>query len=341
MSAGKTSMGTLDSQDVVLRNETISSGPPGESQRAEEMCALGVEWGIEGFVRMEAGFELILCNFTDGLEFMSARQRPEFDHPEGYDELRQFEYMRGIAARYQDITAGRVILDQSRMVSAFFYPLNLTNPDESRPELPRLVSADLESIARLKSDLRQVLSLDRSEPHSSIDWQGVTDMIVSRYSDRLQFIASEDATQKAIQSEINFLLTNFIDYNSTDVPAAKDICAKHYLRAVKPRTTQDHLIYEAILSVSQRICNTLFEVRDMVLQPEDSGSLGAKNPKRPVKDLISYLDWSTWLECGKCAYDEVCLVAIWPWGNPEDHYHPSCLQMNETSSRRGYWNWER
>jgi hypothetical protein len=339
MSAGKTSMGTLDTQDIVLRNLTNSNTMPwSDYERAKDLCALGVEWGVEGFVRMEAGFELILCNFTDGLDFLSARKRPGYDTPEAYDEMVQFEYMRGVAARYQGITAGRLTIDHSSMVSAFFYPLNLTNPDEYRLELPRLVSSEHEAIARLKADLHQVLSLDRPQQYSSIDWQGIVDMIVTRYSDRLQFMASEKATRKGIQSEINFLLTNFIDYNSTaDIPAAKGICATHYLQFVVPRTTQDHLIYEAILSVSQKICSTLFEVRNIVFQPEDGESFGADDPKLPVKELLSYLDWSTWLECGRCAYDEVCFLAVWPRGSLEDHYHPRCLQRDEVSSRRGYW----
>ena len=111
----------------------------------------------------------------------------------------------------------------------------------------------------------------------------------------------------------------------------------HYLRPVAPRTTQDHLIYEAILSVSQKICNTLFEIRDIVIEPEDSGSFGADDPKLLEKELVNYLEWSVWLEFGKCAYDEVCFLAVWPWGSPEDHYSPRCMQRDEVSSRRGYW----
>ncbi|TVY24562.1 Uncharacterized protein LHYA1_G006282 [Lachnellula hyalina] len=283
MSAGKTSMGTLDTQDVVLRNNTNSTTPWDDYQRARDLCDLGVEWGLEGFIRMEGGFELILCNFTDGLDFLSARKRPKYDQPEAYNEMFQLEYSRGIAARFQGLPASRLTIDRSSMVSAFFYPLNLTNPDELRPELPRLVSSESEVIARLRSDLRQVMSADKSLQRNNIDWQGVVDLIVTRYSDRLQFMASQKATQRGIQSEINLLLSNFIDYNSTvDVRTAKKICAMHYLQSIYPKTTQDYLIYEAVLSVSREICNTLFEVRDIILQPEDSGSFGADNPKSPI-----------------------------------------------------------
>lgn len=76
MSAGKSSMGTLDTQDLVLRNSSDDNPAGGDNMRGQELRALGAEWGIEGFVRMEMGFEIIFCEFSDGLELESARQRP-------------------------------------------------------------------------------------------------------------------------------------------------------------------------------------------------------------------------------------------------------------------------
>lgn len=220
MSAGKTSMRTLDSTDLILRNQTKSTGGAmGDYERAIELCALGSQWGIEGIIPMEAGFELILCNFTEGIEFVSAMKRPASDKPEGYGELSQFEYIRGLAARYQSITAGRVQVHYSSMVSAYFYPLNLTNPHPAKAELPRLSADDELELERVRADLRNVLS--RPQPReSSIDWQGVVNMIVTRYADRLKFMASDATTRKALQSDINFLLSVFIDYKDPSIPTA-------------------------------------------------------------------------------------------------------------------------
>jgi hypothetical protein len=58
MSKVKTSMGTLDTQDLILRNDSFRTGRGGY-ERARGLCKLGAEWGTEGFIRMEAGFELI------------------------------------------------------------------------------------------------------------------------------------------------------------------------------------------------------------------------------------------------------------------------------------------
>ncbi|EHK98415.1 hypothetical protein M7I_5790 [Glarea lozoyensis 74030] len=225
---------------MVLRNKTGNDPPWGEYERAEELCELGTKWDIEGFIRLEAGFELILCNFTNGLEFKSARRRPKQDP-------NQFEYMRAVAARYQGITAGRVEVDYSSMVSAFFYPINLTNPNPKRAELPRLVSSEVGGVRHIQEDLEIVLESSQRFSNERIDWQGVVDMIVTRYSDRLQYMVLETTTQEEIQATVSTLLSLLIEEESPAVETAK----------------------------------------------------------LEMKDLIAYLDWSTWLECGKCAYDEL------------------------------------
>lgn len=345
MAAGKTNMGTLDTQDRLLVNTTQppddGSGPRqpggmGEHIRATQLCDMGAEYGIDGILRMEAGFEIILCNFTTGVDLVSALQRPKAGSKESRNEMRHLEYVRGVGARYQGITAGRVTVDYSSMVSAFFYPLNLTNPDPTRPELPRLPLDDETGLAQLKTDVLDIFS-EQNHPHNVIDWQGAVDMIVTRYSDRLQFLASDVSTQDEILSEISFLLTLFVDYAdiSSSLPSAIEKCTNHYLLPVAPQTTSDHLIHAAVQTVSNRICKTLFSVRSLLL--DEKKDAGLEKVKADVQVLIDYLDWSTWTTCPKCDYDEVCFIAIWPWGAPEDHYKPSCLKNSEFAGRGGYW----
>ncbi|KAG4418648.1 hypothetical protein IFR04_008184 [Cadophora malorum] len=337
MSAGKTSMGTLDTQDYVMCKDsnTSTTHPNGDYGRAECMCKLGAEYGIEGIIRMEAGFELILCNFSANLEFITANERPKYDAPEGVMDSSQFEYVRGVAARYQGITAGRVKVDHSSMVSAYFYPLNLTNPDASRPDLPRLPVSDQDGLTKLKEDALTIFNPERNV--ETVDWQGVVDMVVTRYSDRLQYLASTNLTDRAALSEINFLLSAFIDYTDLSIPNAIETCARIYLPPMASPTQSDGLIYEAILTVTRKTCSTLFEVRDVLLEGNDEETSMIKKPNPAIQELIEYLDWSTWLECGKCDYDEVCYVAIWPWGSVEDHEKPGCVKNDDLSGRRGYW----
>ncbi|KAK0120601.1 hypothetical protein ONS96_010805 [Cadophora gregata f. sp. sojae] len=337
MSAGKTLMGTLDTQDYVICKDSNTGiiNPMDDYVRAECMCKIGAEHGIEGIIRMEAGFELILCNFSANLEFITANQRPKYDAPEGILDSSHFEYMRGVAARYQGITAGRMKVDYSSMVSAYFYPLNLTNPNSSRPELPRLPTSDHEGLAQIKADVLDIFS--QGSEIKTVDWQGVVDMVVTRYSDRLKYLTSTKLPDRAALSEVNFLLSAFIDYTDLNITHAIESCSRIYLPAITSPTRSDGLIYEAILTVTQKICSTLFKIRDILLEGEEEQDSMTKKSNFHMQELIEYLDWSTWLECGKCAYDEVCYVAIWPWGSVEDHDNPGCVNMDDISSRRGYW----
>jgi hypothetical protein len=51
----------------------VSDGGFGLIFGTESLCKMAVEWGIDGWVRMEAGFEIIYCDFTPGagLRFLS------------------------------------------------------------------------------------------------------------------------------------------------------------------------------------------------------------------------------------------------------------------------------
>jgi len=103
------------------------------------------------------------------------------------------------------------------------------------------------------------------------------------------------------------------------------------------------LLYSAFKAVTYRICETLFAVRDELVIKETDGirdEFGStENSIELISDLITWLDWSNWKECGQCAYNEVCFIAMFPFGNAEDHYNPQCLNMTAINSRMGgsYW----
>ncbi|KAE9371710.1 hypothetical protein N431DRAFT_426337 [Stipitochalara longipes BDJ] len=338
MSAGKTDMGTLDSQDLVLRNNTNGDDGPafGDFARGKELCDIGAEWGIEGFVRMEMGFEIIFCEFSDGLVLESAHERPSGKN-ESLEVLDNFEVLRGASLRYQGITGQRLRLDYSGMSSAYWYDLNLTNPDADQSDLPRLSTSDIEGLARMKADFLNLFAESSSRRDVGNDWQGITDMIALRYSDRLQFMAGNNTSKDGILFEIAVLLNIYVDYGNFDVPVAIEKCTAHYLVAAVPETTSDQMIHEALYTVMDKICSTLFSVGQVLREDEEDSAEVLEQSKLALKTLIDYLNWTTWKECGKCGYDEICFVAIWPWGSKEDHDHPSCLKGNILSQRFGYW----
>ncbi|KAI1777979.1 hypothetical protein F4818DRAFT_331470 [Hypoxylon cercidicola] len=339
-SAGKTDMGTIDTQDILLLDHRDRT-PWDDFGRADELCSLAEEWKIDGFIRMEPGFEIIYCDFTNGLKQLSATQRPERSDPGNVNStsITMFEWARAASQRYQSIGSSRVLLDYSSMLSAFFYPTNLTNPDPERPELPRLVEASDEELRVMRQHVADSVARSMSRGKEPLNWQGVTDMITTRYASRLPLIAQAGSID-ILRDEVNHLLNTHIDYSEADTSyfAAQQRCTEFYFQPVQARTPEDKLIYAAIESTAAAICAALFQARKLVVEdPEADESAAFSAAKAVVANLMETLRWSEWKECGKCQPDEVCFVAMWPMGNVEDHYNPSCLNYSVIIGRGDYW----
>lgn len=356
MGGGKTSMGTLDSQDYLLRGLNWSTsprqdmkpkggprakgGPMDEKQRAADLCELAKEWELQGVIRMEAGFEIIKCDFSDGLEEVQALRRPDEEQrgPGGGRPgggMTNVEYMRGVAERYQGIGASRTIIDYSSMVSAFFYPVNLSNPDPKRPDLPRLSSVNSTDLALIKKDLGDIVANRRGHPPPHVDWQGVSDLIVGRYADRIQYMAKDVNSADKMNQMVSFLLTLFIDYSEDepDKPAAMQRCSDFYLAPVRPVTEADRLVKAAFEVVTHQICNSLFIVRDQLVQ-STSALEGAKSTMR---DLMDFLQWTRFKRCPPCALSEVCMIPMWPMGTVEEYNSPRCTNGSDARDGESYW----
>ncbi|KAI1410542.1 hypothetical protein F5Y13DRAFT_181242 [Hypoxylon sp. FL1857] len=339
-SAGKTDMGTLDTQDILLAGN-MSLAPIHDFKRAEDLCALAQKWKIDGFIRMEPGFEVIYCDFTDGLRLISTNRRPGMDEPGSVEDMwmMSFEWVRAAAQRYNGIGSSRVLLDYSSMVSAFFFPINLTNPDPKRPELPRLVGATSGEMDVVREHVARSVARSVSSGQVPVNWQGVTDMVVTRYANRLPLIAQTDSIE-VIRSEVNGLLNIYIDYPETDeeLVAARQRCTEFYLQPVQARTPEDKFIYAALENTTATICEALFKARQLVVEDRDIDESGAVDTvKQIISDLMEMLRWSGWKECGRCQPDEVCFVAMWPLGNVEDHYNPTCRNFTDIGGRHNYW----
>lgn len=351
MGGGKTNMGTLDSQDYLLRgvgairadtvgNKRAPGGPMDEQQRAIDLCKLCKDWQLQGVIRMEAGFEIIKCDFADGLDQIQVLQRPD-SGPDRRGELGNLEFMRGLAERYQGIGSTRTIIDYSSMVSAFFFPANLTNPNPKRPDLPRLSNLVDSELSAIKSYLTNVIEERREKPQRTIDWQDVSDLIVGRYADRLEFMAEKIHSISKMSSEVSFLLDVFIDYSEKQedarISAAIERCTNFYLRSITPETEADDLIHAAFESVTTKICSTLFEVRDLVASDALADGTSLASAIELLRSLITTLGWARFKRCPACAVDEVCLIPMWPFGTIEDYTTPRCTNGTQDRDGENYW----
>lgn len=370
MSAGKTSMGTLDTQDLVLRENATREGGRGfgERDRAADLCDIVTGWGFDGVVRMEAGFEVIYCDFyDDALRRVSLTRTPMPDDRVGDNAMGSFMWARAIGERYDGLGAGRLRLDFSSMVSALFFPVNISSSDAERPDLVRLESAGLGELSDVKTYLEGVARRPR---RFTVDWQGVVDLVVSRFAKRLASMGHGSLSDGYFVDEVETLTTTWFDApplpeditlaarddgETNRTADAVDRCRKHYLRPAlldeEQWSSEDRLIFAAVDAVMESICESVFYVRGLLV--EASSSDPAENNKTlqnavetgraVVRRLMEDLGWTFWKQEQPCPVGEVLVIAMWPFGYVEDHWTPGCRSIEGIKRPDGesYWrnNW--
>ncbi|KAI0270727.1 hypothetical protein BC834DRAFT_862929 [Gloeopeniophorella convolvens] len=70
-SAAKMDDGPMDSQDVVAWGKIQPEKSFSERERITALCNWGRQYGLDGFVRMEFHFEVMLCDVLDGMEVVT------------------------------------------------------------------------------------------------------------------------------------------------------------------------------------------------------------------------------------------------------------------------------
>ncbi|KAM3498269.1 hypothetical protein MY10362_008397 [Beauveria mimosiformis] len=212
MAAAKTTMGTLDSQDHVLCEGKIGnltgSFPFGEVERASMICEMLADWGYDGFVRMEGGFELVYCDFSTGVSFLSARRTFYPQDKLSGEEHQMSQGFRAAAEHYDGIGAQRLRIDFSSVVSGWLFPINLTNPDPDRLDLPRFSSVKQHELRAIKSQVSHACKLPR---RFTVDWQATTDMIVKRFSRRFILITSPNYSLYKFIEEVKLATLTYVD----------------------------------------------------------------------------------------------------------------------------------
>ncbi|KAJ5623140.1 hypothetical protein N7490_011745 [Penicillium lividum] len=367
MSAGKTEKGTLDSQDILLFNNTLDDGenlgpgPRGERERALRACEMAEnEWAgrIDGLLRMEAGFEVILCSFARDLTPLrivqtqsdesgdkgpGAHMRDDAGPPKdpgfgpgpgpggpggpgggpgGPDASR---WARAVASRYDGIGGRRVHLNYDSFVTALSHDIDLFPAGSSLPRLTHLEASTLEPVRKEITEM--ILTHDARE--ISWEWQATTDMIVTRYADELAYFVSDDmATMEELRKQITLLMRPFVDYSERNISMEAERCAVQFL----PFQLQDAPTFpaRAVHEVAYRVCYTLMEAVQ-----EDT----LVSAKQMIQNAMTDLDWTVWKKCRGCSESEICVVPIWPMGSVGDYEKPQCRDALSPYNNEGenYW----
>lgn len=398
LSAGKTSNGTLDTQDflLLLRNETQKDpmGPPpathpsherydlsephprpenplfSEYERARELCDLSTSlWNstIHGFLRMEGGFEIVLCSFEKQVTRSSVVAVNSTPHVGGI--MGGWSYIQAVASRYQGL--GRVRVRYDNFVSVFAYHGEGESQEEedlgwdlwdkdvqSDTAMPRLTGLGRSQLEGVRGDVTRMV-LD-SEEEGTVDWQGVTDLVVKRYSQSLHLLHTNERVRGSrleYAEVVAGLVRPFIDVTARDGGQETRRCVEQFVPPLSSIDLRGEHVKErrhgvddgddvgfllssrAIHAVTTRICTTLLAVHHILsdVSVDLSSIPPAPAAVQRIDELVAYLQWTTWKECKGCSDNEVCWIPIWPMGELEDHVKPTCRNESSAKGRSGYW----
>ncbi|GAQ36114.1 hypothetical protein AtubIFM56815_005497 [Aspergillus tubingensis] len=322
-SAAKSLKGTLDMQDIVLRNATLFDGSPaeGDDLRADDLCAMARDqWDnrVDGFIRMVGGFEVILCSFADNLDVVSILSTYPSRDGDGGSHL---SYARALATRFDGIGGGRVSINYDDFVTMFAYPDAMYFDEQG---LPRVVD-DAAKLGPVRAHIdRLVRGPDATAP--SINWQNVVDMIMTRYQYRISLALSPAiSTHHELRRGLHLAIEPFIDARARNSTAEIERCAKQFWVSGADTTT---VPAQAVSRVSERLCSSLVAGASAETYEEGIAI---------IEELKHYLDWAVFRECNKCKIDEVCQLPIWPSGSKEDFVRPRC-GTGLAHGSGGYWD---
>lgn len=292
-SAAKLSEGTMDTQDIVVWGEPRPERFFDERDRIDDLCAWGKEFGIDGFTRMEMDFEVMLCNFTAGVEVVSflhlvlPKDERSFPHPTLSDSdtgARTFEVLHSGSWHNRYPGETRIVLDLTGLIS--FYDTALTPSLISvRTGLERcdhrVLGISSDDISRVMRKLTKVLT--RQHPvGSDIDWKTLTHVIVDRYADRFELMQhllnftssdSQELIHQAdlVQTQLRVMLAPYLSH-STNVPSAVTsgidvsrwafqifrLCAtthtSNMINKIPLMTSSEYLLLTAIEDTTREIC---------------------------------------------------------------------------------------
>lgn len=198
-SASKRNTGEMDQQLLLGKISNVQSWYAEEKYVAGRICDWGRPFGLQGIIRLEIGFEIILCDFKNGVELVSNVSLSNVTDLIGFpgesslqhtnlekertELMNVFQAMSGLeilqSGASVDTGERRILLDFTRMVT----PINKTwlNPDPYKRRLTNLSTEVKEDILRtLEFNLREY-----TFEYENTDWQLITDRIVRKFGPML------------------------------------------------------------------------------------------------------------------------------------------------------------
>ncbi|KAJ7471275.1 hypothetical protein B0H11DRAFT_2174505 [Mycena galericulata] len=244
-SAAKMRDGPMDSQDIVSWGEVQPDRYRQERERSVDLCNWGKPLGIDGFLRMEMDFEIILCDFTAGVEVVSmanlASTRrggpgggpgrgpggPEGPRRNASEEAFDYSSPQAVSevifsGSWHNRYPGdrRIKLDLTQLISFYdtaLVPSLVAERFNMERWDHRLFGISPQDISAVMDRLTKAYTAPRPAG-SGVDWDTLFKVVVDRYDDRLEMVryvlnaTGEDAlvTAKQAMGQFRVMLTPYI-----------------------------------------------------------------------------------------------------------------------------------
>ncbi|KAJ7148669.1 hypothetical protein C8R43DRAFT_514042 [Mycena crocata] len=296
-SAAKMRDGPMDTQDVVGWGEILPDRFFDERRRILDLCNWGKPLGIDGYVRMEMDFEIMLCDFKVGVEVVSMAnlasqgrggpggppRRNLSDDAQGPVDTNSFEVI--LSGSWHNRYPGdrRIKLDLTRLIS--FYDtalvpslvakrLNLERWDH------RLLGLSSDDIASVMARLAEAYTAP-PQVGSGVDWDVLFKVVVDRYDERLEILryvlnsTTGDAlaltTTKKAMVQLRGMLTPYIPHTAVPkgtssawaAPVYK-LCATSHTEYIRRSTSlsakltaSEQLLLRAVEGTNREICRVV------------------------------------------------------------------------------------
>ncbi|KAF8158805.1 hypothetical protein K438DRAFT_1620360 [Mycena galopus ATCC 62051] len=252
--------GQQDTQDLILWGKVDPERWNDDRARLSALCAWGKDFGLDGFLRMEYDFEILLCDFSEGVELVSTDYlaalwttyiKPSFQRstalspystssldglgspdPQLVDAMLRFESVHAGSWHNQYPGDTRVRLDLTGFIS--FYDTTLAPslvPLRQATERwdYRAAGISAPDLIAVKTRIAEVLEHAITAPESGVDWQTLYRAIFDRYADRMETLAhllntttltNVHERARVIQMQFRIMLTPYILYTARPDPVS-------------------------------------------------------------------------------------------------------------------------
>ncbi|QPG75286.1 hypothetical protein FOA43_002637 [Brettanomyces nanus] len=308
--------GQMDTQYVLSRAASYDEFD--ERSAAETICSWGKKnGGLDGYVRLEVGFEVVICDFHEKLHLVSNVTLTNVTNtlhfpPEHFDNvsivtdplnIRRSSVIDGLEARagFDFLQAGarvydgdaRILLDFSKFVT----PIGKTYIDPD-PYKRRIYNMSTDLKESLIGEVSDALSTPNNHnPYLTTDWRRATESIEKKFGPLLLSLNNSFTLYEShkdhgvLGSNLTTYSFNFIRrYLSEPVydltPSSRKMAIWDYAHPYQPLSTnQELLIFSAIAVVQTRIVdtmNSIFQLGRSLLTVYQGGDVAFEN----VEQLI-------------------------------------------------------